>query len=310
MSAVTPVSEPLVGVLLLNWNGYTDTRACLHALADSTHRRWRAYVLDNGSRTDEAAALRDEFPAADIVRVPANLGYAGGHVALAPRALAEGCDYLLLLNNDTLVPPEMIAELVRTYRQLPDAGLLAARERLEGSDSAPDRLGATFRPLFCLVRWQFAPREAELPVALPWPVVSGCAVLVSQPVLERVGMLDESFFAYWEDVDWSLRMEAAGYRNYCAGHAFVRHHSGASTAAATGPNLTQLYLVCRGQALLTRKHARGLARLLAPLRALAGITATGLVSLVRPGRRPVARAKLRGFCDGWRRRAPDRHYVS
>jgi GT2 family glycosyltransferase len=106
-------------------------------------------------------------------------------------------------------------------------------------------------------------------------------------------------------VDWSLRCRDARYTNYCATGAHVLHKSGASTDSAPGPNLLQLYLVCRGQALVTRKHARGLARVVAPLRALAGIVATGLQALLRPAWRPVAAAKWRGFRDGRRRYPPD-----
>lgn len=303
---MTP-SAPLVGVCVLNWNGLEDTIECLQSLRQSTYPNLRRFVLDNGSRIDPAP-LAQQFPEITLLREPRNLGYAGGNNRAVEAALAGGCDYVLLLNNDTVVPPEMIERLMAAYQSLPQVGLLSARERLHHAPTEPDRLGATWRPRNCTIRWLYAQEELTEPLEVD--AVSGCAVLLSREVAERTGLFDERFFAYWEDTDLSLRVKAAGYRNFCAGDAYVLHKSGRSTGGeGGGPNLPQLYLVCRGQAMIVRKHARGGARLLAPLRLLASSMLAAAKSLCKPGYAREGQAKLDGFRDGWTGRPPRERWI-
>jgi GT2 family glycosyltransferase len=295
---------PLVTAVVLNWNGLADTVTCVGCLRQSTYPNLRILLLDNASAGDEADALAEALPDLPLYRSAVNTGAAGGMARLSQLALEQGADYVLVLNNDTEPPPEMIARLVATYRATPGMGLLTARELTAGHPERGNRLGARYLPLFCRVEWQFAPHGEPLPHPLPFDVVSGCMHLVSREVAAKVGLLDGEFFIYWEDVDWCLRACAAGYQNYCATDTYIVHKSGATSTPERGPNLTQLYLVCRGHALLIHRHARGLARLLAPLRALAGIAATMLPAVVRPSRRAEALAKWHGFRDGWLRRPP------
>jgi len=103
--------QPMVAIIILNWNGLQDTIECLQSLRASTYRNVRIWVLDNGSREDPSLALAN-FPEITLLRSAENLGFAGGNNYAAEIALAEQPDYILLLNNDTIVPPEMISELV------------------------------------------------------------------------------------------------------------------------------------------------------------------------------------------------------
>jgi hypothetical protein len=302
---------PPVAVIILNWNGLADTRACLQALRQSVYEPAWVLVFDNGSRDGSPEALRAEFPEVEVLTSPTNLGYAGGNNRGLQWAQERGAELALLLNNDTLPPPEMIGTMVAAYQAADRPGLLTVRERVPGAEQTRgDRLGARWLPLSCRVQWLFAP-SADDPAGpvVEVDAVSGCALLVSAEVLNGVGLLDEMFFAYWEDTDWSLRARAAGYRNYCATAAHVVHLSGRSTGQERGPNLRQLYLVCRGQALITRKQARGLGRVTAPARLLASGLLAIARGLLQPGYRPTACAKVRGLRDGWRRRPPHDDYL-
>jgi GT2 family glycosyltransferase len=302
------MTSPRVAVCILNWNGMEDTLECLQSLRASTYTNLDVIVLDNGSR-DDPSPIQEQFPEITLLREPRNLGYAGGNNAAAQAALERGAEYLLLLNNDTVVPPEMIERLVTTYQATPQAGLISPRERLHGDPAAPDRLGATWLPGSCKVRWLYGEAAEALPEALAVDTVSGCVVLLSREVAEATGLFDEAFFAYWEDTDLSLRVQAAGYRNYCATEAHVLHKSGRSTGSGSGPNLPQLYLVCRGQAIIARKHARGLAKLLVPLRLLLSAAQARAKGLRRPGYRGEMQAKLDGFRDGWLGRGPSERWI-
>ena len=273
--------QPLVSVIILNWNGLDDTLECLQSLRQSTHRRLRLIVWDNGSREDPSAAL-SAFPEITLLRSESNLGFAAGCNRAAEYALAEGTDYLLFLNNDTVVPSEMIGAMLRASQMIEamvqahqangQSGLIGVPEQLYGQPEAPRRLGATWLPLSCRVRWVYG--KGDEPEVLPLDVISGCAMLMPADLARQVGLFDELFFAYWEDVDLSLRVKQAGFENVCATSTSVIHKSGRSTGRQPGFNATQLYLVCRGQALIARKHARGLGRVTSALRiGLSGLVA-------------------------------------
>jgi len=300
---------PQVAVIILNWNGLPDTLECLQSLRQSTYPSLRIIVWDNGSREDPASALAD-YPEVTLLRSERNLGFAAACNRAAEPALADGADLLLFLNNDTLVPPEMIARMAQAHAAVPGAGLIGVPEQLFDRPDDPRRLGAKWLPLSCRVKWHYAGAQEPLPELLPLDVISGCAMLASREIAERVGLFDEAFFAYWEDADLSLRVLQAGLTNLCATGTHIIHKSGRSTGTEPGFSVAQLYLVCRGQALMARKHARGLGRVTAPLRLLASAVAAVLIGLIRPASRKLMRAKLAGLSDGWRRRPADLRWLS
>lgn len=301
-------TDPLVGIVILNWNGLTDTLECLKSLRHSTYQSVHIYVLDNGSRDDPTEAL-DAFPEVTLIRSSRNLGFAGGSNLGARQALADGCDLLLFLNNDTLVPPDTLACLVEAQQHTPQAGLLAARERGAHPHPRGDRAGGHWQRLRCKVKWEWVPSNERQKGLKEFDVLSGCALLMPRALTDEVGLFDEAFFAYGEDVDLSLRVLQAGYRNYCVMHTHVVHKSGQSTRTGHGPNLIQLYLVCRGQTLLLRKQARGVKLLPSALRLMVSGTIAWGHGLLSHQYRPSAEAKVTGFLDGWHCRPPDPRWV-
>ena len=111
---------PSVGIVVINWNGLADTRECLHSLQAIDYANARVFVVDNGSDNDEGGVLSKEFAGfAEVLRLPENRGFTGGANAGIERALAEGLDYILLLNNDTIVDPAFLTSLVGSCTRNP-----------------------------------------------------------------------------------------------------------------------------------------------------------------------------------------------
>jgi GT2 family glycosyltransferase len=204
----------------------------------------------------------------------------------------------------------MIATMVQAHRQTPQAGLVAVPEKLHDRPDDPRRLGGTWRPLVCRVRWAWAERDETLPDVVRLDAVSGCAVLMAREIIDRVGLFEPEFFAYWEDVDLSLRVRQAGYTNICATGTHILHKSGRSTGDGPGISVAQMYLVLRGQALMVRRHARGLGRLVAPLRLLLSALSAATSGFFRPRTRKLSLVKLAGLTDGWFRKPADRFWLS
>ena len=255
-------------------------------------------VIDNGTgalaRAEVAAAARG----AELLAVPENLGFAGGANLGIRHALAADADFVLLLNNDATVEPGCLGELVRTARGRERVAAVGAKV-LAADD--PGRLWAaygrlTYRAALVELVGHGEPDGPRFAAVEEVDWVPGCAMLLARTALEEVGLLDERFFAYHEDVDWCTSARARGFRVLFAPQARALHRGGASLAPH-GHASPVRYLSARNTVLFARKHAR--AREWGRL-ALT-VTASLPFEYVRRSRRGEGRAVrllLRGYLDG------------
>ena len=250
-------------VVVLNWNGLADTRALLPTLARCRPPDgWsvRVRVVDNGSSDGSPAALRAEFPDVEVQALGENRRFAGGNNAGLAAALAAGADAVMLLNNDTHADPALLEHLVLALEQDPAAGaaapliyFAAPSQRIwyAGGRCSTTFAHASHRGLRTLDRGQY--RMVE-----PTGYLTGCCLLATRAAWERVGPLDERYFIYAEDADWSLRARAAGFRLLFVPTARLWHQVSASTGAASP---WKIYQRLRANLTLFARHARGIARL-------------------------------------------------
>jgi GT2 family glycosyltransferase len=275
--------------IVLNWNGGEDTPRALASLAGT-----ETICVDNGSVDGSDAAVERAFPSVELIRNGANLGFAGGNNVGIRRALERGADWVALVNNDAVVEPGFAAALERAAAARPDAGLLACKVLFEDGETVM-YAGASFRA------WLgYSGRRAGFggPDRFHETVdvgrADGAAMAVSRAAAERVGLLDERLFAYVEDVDWSLRVRAAGLAVVFVPDAVVRHRGSASTGG--GASTANLYYSTRNTILVAER-----ARPLPPgLRALRRgvVVGTHLAQGVsHPQRLDAMRAVLEGRRD-------------
>jgi GT2 family glycosyltransferase len=295
-------ARPLVGVVVLSWNGRDDTRACLRSLRAVSYQPARVVVVDNGSVDGTAEVVRAEFPEVELVRHDRNMGFAGGANAGMSRALELGAEHVLLLNNDTQVEPGFVDALVDEARHRPDAAALCSKilfleppDRIwwAGSDYDPRR-GHQRRP-----RGHGDEDGAPFSVVQETDRACGAAMLVPRAVLDRVGAFDEDLFAYYEDADWSLRARAAGLRIFVVPASRVWHRVSAASGGASSPRT--LYFGARNAMVAAERHAP-----LGPIgtwRRRAVILAAHLAQALRgrTGRSGLA-AAWNGWWDGVHRR--------
>jgi GT2 family glycosyltransferase len=257
-------SELHVGIIVLNWNGLPDTRECLHSLFTLAGPPPVIYVVDNGSSDGSVSRLSEEF-ADRIVLIPnpSNLLFAGGNNVGIRRALGDGCTHLLLLNNDTTVDAALLSVLAGASAEQEDAILCpkiyyADRPNVlwyAGGTLSLRRARFAHRGIRQIDRGQFDRLEET-----GW--ATGCALFAPRRVFETVGLLDESFELYSEDLDYCLRARAAGFRILYVPEAKVWH----KVSASIGGNLSCEKIVRKWNSLrrLLRKHLRNpFARLMA-----------------------------------------------
>lgn len=287
MGTETPgVNGPCLAVILLNWHNSADTLECLRQLAASDYPQLQPIVVDNGSHDDSVVRLQAAFPNVPLICSPLNRGFAGGVNQGLQYAAAINADYALLLNSDVSFAPDMLSKLLaaattagpglytpRLLRETPPRSLsYALRQRLARLPGLAwlqpeppsgeylwvhglqlrhdgfDLLGEGLRD-----QGQFD----DVPIDL----VYGCALLIPRPVLLQLGLLDERFFFFAEDLDYCLRARAAGLMVRVVPAARLRHAVHGSTR---GDSQWRQFLSARSRVLLLRKH-RQLFRLAALL---------------------------------------------
>lgn len=286
--------NPDVSIVIVTYNSANHITACL----DSVHREsgglaQEVVVVDNASRDGTADLVRRRFPDVRLVEPGENLGFARG-VNLGA-GLAHGA-HVLLLNPDTVVLDHAIPRVLAFAGKHPEHGIYGGRTLKPDGSLEPSSCWGTpslwSMSLFALGLTTLAPRNRFLdPESLGrWQrdsvrevgVVTGCFLLARRDVWETLGGLDERYFMYGEDVDFSMRARAAGYRPVLCPDACLIHEVGQCSRTPVHKTL----LLYRGKASLVRTHWRGARRALGlgMLAAGTGLRAavSRLLDLIRP----------------------------
>jgi hypothetical protein len=224
-----------LAIILVNWNSYELTKRCLLSLKKVSYSHARIYLVDNGSKDGSGAKLRKEFTALTFIQNQENLGFTGGNNIAINQALFDGNELIMLLNNDTEVEHDFIEPLVK---RLKDNSRLAAVQPLILDLNDRQKIwnaGGDFNRFFGLAKTRLEGKGIEsLTDFNPntgW--ITGCCVLTRSSVLNEIGNLNNKFFAYHEDVDWSIRMIKAGYSLGIVYESVIYHLSMATLRSDT-----------------------------------------------------------------------------
>lgn len=206
-------AQPLVYVILVNWNGRGLTLECLESLSALTYANAHMIVVDNASTDGSADAIKSRFPSTTVLQMDRNLRFAGGNNVGIRYALDKGAAHVLLLNNDTTVAPDVLTHLVYRIESDVSIGMVAPKILYH---STPDRLwfaGGTIS-MWTGTMMHIGIREhdsGQHDTSKEIDYATGCCILVRAKAIQEVGLLDESYFMYTEDADWSMRFRRAGY---------------------------------------------------------------------------------------------------
>ena len=222
---------PKILVLILNWNGKKDTLECLSSLASANPRPpFATLVVDNGSTDDSVASIRSAYPEIPIMETKVNLGFAGGNNAGIRWALTKSFEWIFLLNNDTIVSPDLIEQLLNAAKEKPDGSIFGAKIYRYSDPLRLDHLGGYWNPRIAEFVSSASDHldDGSFEEMQKVDYVCGCALFVHRKVLETIGLLDEKFFLLWEETDFCTRAKRAGFEIYTAPKAKVWHKVSAS----------------------------------------------------------------------------------
>jgi len=257
---MTTRGTPKCCLIVLNYNGKELLRECLDSVSRQTYADFETVVVDNGSVDGSVEMLAGEYHWARTIALQENCGFSMANNVAIRDALARDVAFVMLLNNDTTMAPDCIARLMAAIEA--DERIAAVCPKIYFADH-PAKLwyaGGDFSLWTAKTRmrgwkqkdegqWDGIPRVSS---------VTGCALLLRSSALRNVGLLDEQFWAYLEDVDWSIRFLRSGYKMVFAPAAHVWHRDGATSvrSMSRGSQRLRQFLSTRNMVLIARKHVR------------------------------------------------------
>ena len=246
---------PKVSIIILNWNGWKDTLECLQSVQKINYPNFHILVVDNGSTDESLVEIRRAFPDVALLETGKNLGYAGGNNAGIARALALQAEFVLLLNNDTIVDPNILTAFVEAACAFPSAGIFGAKSYYYSKPDTIWSLGGKWDKDTSEIMFI---SQGEIDTAAskvqPFEVdyVIGCALFCRVAMIQKLGMMEEAFFLNFEEMDWCYRARSAGYLSYSVPAAKLWHKVSVSFGGAESPMWK--YFMTRNELLWASRH--------------------------------------------------------
>lgn len=284
-----PNNQPMVGIVILNWNGFDHTAACVRALSALDYPCYKVIVVDNHSTDGSAAKIKAEFPHIVTIENPENLGFAGGVNKGIEYALLN-CDYIWLLNNDAVIMnKEALSELVQACQENPHIG--AAGSVIYTDEDHIQFSGARISFPRLIGKHNLDPLKAIRGT----DYVTGCSMLIPAKVIQECGLMEEKYFLYYEDADFCYTLKSKGYRCVVVPASRIAHELGGTSKK--NPSINYVYYNLRNRLLFAFTWLKGASLLWFLLL----VTCESLLRFIRfnlKGQNSVAKLLLRAFLDG------------
>lgn len=249
-------ANPRVAIIIINWRNVADTLRCLRSVYASDYPNYIVIVVDNGSKDSSTSTIRQNYPNLILLENEDNAGYTGGNNLGIKYALEQGIDYIFLLNDDAIVASDTLSTLVRAAQSDSKTGFWGP---IILSLEAPNQIisaGGVLRPIWSPhYQGVGATNQSQFDTIQEVDYLSGCALLISRAVIERIGALDDRFFAYCEDIEWCYRAKAKGFRAVLVPQARVWHPD---TRTRDDQSVVVAYYSTRNWLLFAQKHQLGL----------------------------------------------------
>ena len=282
-------------VVTVNWNRPGDTCDCLDSLYQQIDTQFKVIVVDNGSTDDSVEVLQSLYPQIQLIKTPTNLGFAAGFNLGIRAALDQNATHILIINNDTLADPFMLQALL-TSMDAENQGVVAPIIYYAQQPTKIWSAGGDIHPLLLEPRNSHSRdvRLSDTPVQRTF--LSGCCLLVKRQIFEDVGLFDERFFLYYEDLDFCLRVSQKKWQMQVIPGAKLWHKVSLSSGGEQSPN--ERYYMALSSAIYFRKHLTWKNALIVILYRL-GSAILWTLRLVNKNSWQAIRAYWHGLLIGW-----------
>lgn len=251
----------MISVILVNYNGAADTLECIMSIQKSIEVDYRIIVVDNSSSDDSLDVLRNYSKKVPFILIVAkdNNGFSAGNNLGILEALRLGTDYVLLLNNDTIVEPFTLRELIQGIER---HGCSLTIGKIKYADNR-DRIwyaGGSFNKLIAKARhWHYQEVDnVDMKNDLEVYFATGCCLCMTVATIQKIGLMDEDYFLYEEDADYCLRIINSGHKMFYIPKAIIYHKVNASTKKIPG---VIGYYMFRNKLMLINKRYHGVEKI-------------------------------------------------
>jgi len=242
-----------IWVVILNWNQPELTIHCANSIKENSDSEFNLLIVDNGSSDNSVKILKSNFPKAKFLVLKNNFGFAKGFNHGIQYALEHGAEYVFMVNNDTIVYPEML-DILLSYSKKLKGDILAPAIYFAENPNKIWSTGGNFNNLFSAPinshnrgkRIPLKPTKREF--------LTGCALLIHKNVFREIGFFDEDFFLYYEDLDFFYRAKQSGINAWLIPKAKLLHYVSASNESENSEKV--YYWMSRSSWIYFKKHAK------------------------------------------------------
>ena len=286
--------EKLLSIITINYNGLKDTCELIDTLPlnDETIE---VIVVDNASTQDEATELEKRYPLIIVIRSDKNLGFAGGNNLGIQAAHGK---YLFFLNNDTLLPqPSSLSLLINRLASSDQIGMVCPKIKFSWGDHRIQYAGYTPLSKITLRNKSIGFGEqdnGQYDTPHPTPYAHGAAMMVKREIIEKVGMMPECYFLYYEELDWSMMIRRAGYEIWYE-PACTIFHKESQTTGQMSPLKT--YYIIRNRLLFAQRNIDGSEKYLTYIYLICIVAVRDVLKYLCKGQINMAKAVMKGIKD-------------
>ena len=281
-----------VSIITINFNGLNDTCAFIETIPINDNME--VIVVDNASQNQEAESISKRFPQVKVIKSDKNLGFAGGN-NLGIKA-AQG-KYLFFINNDTIFKDFNVQALIDRLESSPAIGVVCPKIRFAWSTNPIQFAGYTQLSKITVRNQSIGFSEedhGQYDTAHPTPYAHGAAMLIKREALEKVGLIPECYFLYYEELDWSMMFARAGFEIWYDPACTVYHKE----SQATGQNSPlRTYYIVRNRLLLVKRNWCGVTKYLTYAYLLGVVGARDILKYALSGKWELLKATTNGLRD-------------
>jgi len=250
--------EPYIGIVIVNYNNYSDTIECINSIFKNNYSNYKIYLIENGSLNESFFNLKSYLgnsKRVNLIHNKYNLGFSGGNNIGIKAALKDGAEYVLLLNNDTIIDQNAIKSLINTFLKNINIGIITGKilyyTSPEYLNLAGGKISYLKGKIILFGEGKKDIKKYNNPSATGF--ASGCCQLINSDVFRKIGFYDEDYFLYYEDSDFCARTLKAGYGIFYQPQSVIYHKVSKSTGSKI--NKTTMYYNVRNRLFFIKKNS-------------------------------------------------------
>lgn len=285
-------NECKLSIITVNYNGLEDTCALIDSIP--FNNELEVIVIDNASKKDEASIIAQRYPQVKTIRSDKNLGFAGGN-NLGIKA-SKG-QYILLINNDTLFKKFNVEALIGRLESSPQIGIVCPKIRFAWGNNPIQFAGYTPLSKITVRNKSIGYGEedhGQYDIAHPTPYAHGAAMLIKREALEKVGLMPECYFLYYEEIDWSMMFIRTGYQIWYEPACTIYHKESKSTGQHSP---LRTYYITRNRLLLVKRNWRGIIIYFSYIYIIGLVTSRDILNYTLKGDFSLLKATVMGLKD-------------